>query len=308
MVPAWPLPPVAQVKLPTSVWVLPVGAPKASVSAVPSFLPATLIPCTPNCAKVNSSTASLMPFWLASFHSLTLAKAASAALNCPSLLLSRSARASKPSAARCPALGPRVSRVLSPKSSRPESIVPLPFRSRTTMASPAPTQPVALRRPSPSWSKRMGYPGSMPLLLMPPPSRSRMMGQLTAGMKGSQDRAPVVAVLTVGLIGNRVLGSTRLGSKKGFMAVGSPLSGFRFRVFMRSSFSIISPKRVDACMPALKPSDLGPMSAGSPYSPDLSKPLIWPIIARSAARLASQYALISAGVFADFSQALSRSS
>ena len=182
-----------RVKLPLNGWVLPL--PRLILLACP----ATFRLAMPKLLSVRSSPAWLMPSWLASCQIRRLAYAASALLMAPSALMSRSARASYPLAAVWPARGPRVSTVLSPNNSRPESIRPFPLRSSTTMPSSALIQPVAVLMPSPSMSKRMGAAGLIPTASMPSLSRSS-----TKGSRGvSQLRAAVTRSLTKGVTASR---------------------------------------------------------------------------------------------------------
>ena len=143
-----------------------ISCPACGPVAVP-FTPMLLMP---RVLRVCSSPAWLMPSWFRSCQTLRSAKAVSALVIKPSALLSRSLRASKPLAAKV-LLALRVSM---PNSSRPESMTPLPLRSRTNSPSLAAAQPVPVLMPSALWSKRTD-----PLAAInsrPSPSRSNTSG------------------------------------------------------------------------------------------------------------------------------------
>ena len=125
-----------------------------------------------------------MPSWFKSRQMRKLANTLSAALILRSLLASRSRIASNPSVASWPLRF----RVSTPKSSRPESMVPLPFRSSTSSASSDLTQPVPVLTPSASWSNKMTEPPSVPTVSMPSPSRSS-----TSGSRNREAVAPLPA-------------------------------------------------------------------------------------------------------------------
>ncbi len=99
-----------------------------------------------NSCNVNSSSAWLMPSLLLSIQTLRLPNASSRLSIIPSPLLSSSASASKPLAAKLPS----AFSVRSPNSSVPLSIRPFPFKSRTSMPSPSAIHAVFSAKPSPS--------------------------------------------------------------------------------------------------------------------------------------------------------------
>ena len=159
--------------------------PSGKVILVSSFW--RLMAKTPASARVFNSPSSLTPLLLASCHTLRLENSLSLKSIRPSVLLSKSANASKPLNAKKPSDFV----VLSPNSSLPLSIKSLPFLSNTNRPSSGPIHPVPIFVPSLLWSKTI--PSSEEIVSTPSPSRSRARGsrlkrggtQLRAALKKS---------------------------------------------------------------------------------------------------------------------------
>ena len=127
------------------------------------------MPIIPSSERLFNSPSLLIPFPSGSTQMRRLSKTASFLSIMPSPLLSYCAKASKPFGAFVPS----ASNVLSPKSSPPLSITPLPFRSRQRKPSFL-VQLIFSAKPLLSRSKFV--PFFLVSILKPSPSRSSIMG------------------------------------------------------------------------------------------------------------------------------------
>ena len=131
-----------------------------------------LIEMIPWKLKLFNSSASDVPLWFASIHTSSLSKSSSAASICPSLFVSSSASASKPDAEVVPSFNV----TLSPNSSPPFSILPLPSLSRARK--PSSVSVHAIFSAYPLLSRSKFTPFSREWSFMPGSPRSIISGSL----------------------------------------------------------------------------------------------------------------------------------